>query len=140
MLARNPGTAHRVSALKSGLLDQPGRRDFSVLLKRGITRNGEPFRGGPPLLQLVLLFRQHRVLEERSGAAAIGIALDNQHPFARANLADGVSRLYQGARSRPALKVSLQIRVLEMRKAARSQRVCNSQDDETSALAGVENA
>src|SRR5579872_1153839 len=88
-----------------------------------------------------MLFRaEDGILKKRSGATAIFVAGHDQHGFARAYLAHGSTDLGHGGLARGIGKVFLQVGVLDPRRAARSERIGNPQNDVAPALAGVEDA
>src|SRR5579871_180368 len=88
----------------------------------------------------MLLSREHGVLEERSGAVAVGIAFHNQHAFAGANLANGRASFRKRWRLSSYLEISLQVGVLEIWAAPGHKSICDAKDDKASALGRVEDA
>jgi hypothetical protein len=66
----------------------------------------------------MLLRGEHWIPEERAGALAIGIAWDDQHAFAGANVAHGLARLGEIGARFAAFEVALQVGIFEVRVAA----------------------
>src|SRR6516225_7621142 len=100
------------------MFDQPRCRDFVLLLQRWIARNYEFLRLRSFVEILVLLFREHRILEERSRALTIGVPLNDQHALTSTNVAHGLSHLRESGSSLPTVEVPRQVRVLKMRLSA----------------------
>src|SRR6185437_4398745 len=140
MLVGDAYRARRIALNESRVLDQPGCRDFVLGFERRVAGNLQaPFRC--LFLQLRMLISiQHRVLEKRSGTAAIFILGPNQHPLAGADLANCFSRLRQSGSSTPSRKISLEIGVCDLRLSMKSQTVTDSQNDVASPFRPVEDA
>ena len=88
----------------------------------------------------MLRFGEHGILEKRSGALAIGIAGDDQHAFAGANVADRFASLGEIGASLAAFEMPFQVGIFEVRLAAGRERVGDAENDEPSALGRIENA
>src|ERR1700680_4622749 len=140
MLARNADTARAVSAGESGMLDQPGCRNFLALLQCWIARRGQSLGSGSFPQVFMLRFREHGILEKRARALAIGIAGNNQHALQGANVAYRLASLGEIGRDLAALEVPFQICIAYARLAAGRERVCHTQNDEAAALGRVKNA
>ena len=80
------------------------------------------------------------ILKERSGAAAIFVAGGDQHSFGGANLANRVSGVGQRRSLAASRKMLFQVGILNFRLAARDQFVGDANNNEASALGGVEDA
>src|SRR5260370_36907959 len=86
----------------------------------------------------MLRFREHRILEKRACALAIGIAGDDQHAFAGANVAGCLAWLSELGASLATFEMPLQVGIFEVRLAARGKGVREAENDEASALGGHE--
>src|SRR5437868_10784093 len=94
MLLRDCGLAKRVAFGKSGVFHQPGRRDFMLLLKRGIPWDVKAHCLCPLAQVTILRLAQYGIFEERTCAAAVGVIERDEHSLFRAN----------GAHCRPHLR------------------------------------
>src|SRR5580704_7817401 len=88
----------------------------------------------------MLLFREHGILEERSRALAVGIAGNDQHAFAGANVAHRLARLGEIGASLAAFEMTFQVGVFEAGLASWCERVSDAKNDESSTLGRIENA
>src|SRR5690242_13966884 len=88
----------------------------------------------------MLLGREYRILEKRSGALAVGIARKQQHPLERADVPHSLARLGKIGRCLAAFEVMFQISVADARFASGGKRVDDPQDHEPPAFAGIKNA
>ena len=76
----DPGRAQRITLREAGLLNEPGSGDLHAALFSGPFRpENAAGRCAPQSLEKLLA--HNRILEEAAGAAAVGIAFDEQHPL-----------------------------------------------------------
>src|SRR5215469_4436834 len=129
-----------ITARKSGVLDQPCGRNLVILLQRRMAGNREFLFCGSFLQRVVLLFGQHRILEERSSAPAVGIAFHDQHALARSNATNGFADLRETWRAVASVEIAFQVVVFNVWLAAGCERIGHVHDNEPSALARVEDA
>ena len=64
--------------------------------------------------RFVLLFGQHRILEERARAPAVWVTLNDQHALARTDVTNGLTRLGEIWKALAALEVALQVGVFNV--------------------------
>ena len=86
----------------------------------------------------MLLFSQHRILEERSGALAVGVAGNNQHALESPDVADGFAGFGKIGPRFASFEVTLEVAIFNVRLTAQPERVSDLQDDKAAALRRVE--
>src|SRR5580700_995052 len=140
VFAGDADAARTESFSKAGALDQPGSGNFLASFECRIVGHGKSSCGGA-LLQILMLFcGKDRVLEERSGALAVGVSGSDEHALAGADVAHGLAGFGQVRLSFAALEVALEVGISDARAASGGERVSDAENDEASALGGVEDA
>ena len=92
-------------------------------------------------LQIVMLgFRKHGVLEERAGTLTIGIAGNNQHSLAGANVTNCLAGLGKIGQGLAAFEVLFQVGIADVGLASGRKRKDDAENNEAAALAGIEYA
>src|SRR5580700_7545669 len=140
MSSRDANTPGAESLGEAGAFDQPCSRNFLAGFERGITGHGKSAGRGALLQILVLRCGEHRILEERPRALAVGVAGNDEHAFAGADVAHGLAGLCKIRHGFAALKVALEVGIGEEWVAFGSKRVRDAENDKTLALTGVEYA
>lgn len=140
MSSRDANVSEAESFGEAGVFDQPCGRNFLAGFERGITGYGKSASRGAQLQIFVLRLGEHRILEERARALAIGVSGNDEHTLERTDVAHGLAGLSEVRRGFAALEVTLEVGVGEARAALGSKRVGGAENDETPALAGVEYA
>ena len=85
-------------------------------------------------------FGENRIFEEGACAQAIRVSRSEEHAFARADMAHSLARLGEIRRRFAALEVPLEVGIGDARISPGSEGVGDAENDESSALAGVEDA
>src|SRR5208337_1648068 len=130
VFAGDADVAKAVSAGESGFLNQPRCGNFSALLECRIAGHDKPLGRGALVQIFMLLFGEHGILEKRAGALAIGIARDDEHALARADVAHGLARFSEIGARFAAFEMTLQVGIFEVRLAAGLERVGDAENDE----------
>src|ERR1700732_5064110 len=88
----------------------------------------------------MLFFRKHGVLEKRAGAQAIRVSGRDEHALERTDMAHSLARFGEIRWRFAALEVALEISISDTRFALGGERVGHAENDESSAVRGVEDA
>src|SRR5580704_5378739 len=88
----------------------------------------------------MLLFREYGILKEGSRASAILISWNDEHALQGANVAHGLARFGEIGRSLAPLEVPLEVGIGDTRLAIGREGIGDTENDEASAFAGVEDA
>ena len=135
-----PGGDRRAGERKAlrepGRLDQAGRRQLDPA--RRVAAKARQLAADQPRHAVVIPFVDDRVLEERPGAAAVGIPGGEEHSLAAADLPHGGAHLGQGRRGGASGEEPGHVAVGDDRRGAAGQVVRHRQDDEAAALDGIE--
>src|SRR5438876_2402043 len=140
MLAADADRAARVTAMKSGVLNQPRGGNFQLSFSASELRHALAMRCAAEVDALALLRCHHGILEKRTGAATIRVALFDQHGLASPDAAHRRASFRQGRRSSSARKEFLQIGIFDARRCARRQAKRDSQHNVAPARRRIEDA
>src|ERR1700688_1553568 len=88
----------------------------------------------------MLFFGEHGVLKEGACTLAIRISGNDEHALERANVAHGLARLGKIRRGFAAFEVALEVGISDPGLAFRCEGIGDAENDEPSALGGVEDA
>src|SRR5262245_55000807 len=145
MFRRDSHSSAAIAFLKPRALNQPGGGDFhpAVAGREIRDRFGRADQVLPPGDFLDCSERvgcDDGIFEERSRAAAIGIAWRDQRRLSRANLAHGLTRHPERRTGRHIREKTFEIGIADRRLSVRSQRVSDRRHDVSAASLGVEDA